>query len=224
VEAGPGAGGHAVRGRATLRTALAGQAGAWATVPVMVLPVPRWLYSALDWGGDVTALASLVTIFVVIVWNIAWPREPEADGRGAAQDHLPQAGAPLRSMSGLRYLGPPAVATGPRKVISGGGGGGLAPLSGSRPGVVQAQEGGAAWAQGRPETSSGRCGKCGELMARHSYYGRGACTLFPVVYPRATRQGRGLLQCDGCGSPALWLAGVSVPGREEPAYVCGACA
>lgn len=67
-----------MKGRAAAKRALACEAGAWATVPVMLMPIPHWLYSVLDWGSGAVTLGSSVTLVTVMMWNLFGPREPEA--------------------------------------------------------------------------------------------------------------------------------------------------
>lgn len=188
-----------MKGRAALKVAAKGQAGAWATVPLMLLPVPHWLYSALDWGGGLTALASLLTVIVVLTWNVFGSRE-EA---GPAQGRRPRPGE-----SPARVTAPPVWDQGitmAHAVIGfsrlqqqlryvNQGGPVFTPPHGTRlPEDVT-------WVQGSPVMSSGRCGKCGELMAWHSYYGRGPCVTLGVVQPEGTKvvPAKGYAWCDFC--------------------------
>lgn len=176
-----------MKGRAAMKRAVACEAGAWASVPVQLMPIPHWLYSALDWGSGAVALLSFAAMIVIVMWNFFGPGE-EPEPAAAPEARVPRAcerpaAAPLaRTVTGhpgtgmLRYSGPPRLYT---------------PPHGNR----AVYENGAIWVQGSPLLSSGRCGKCGESMPAHLYYGQGQCIT--------------VLLCPGCGQPAAGHAVVA---------------
>lgn len=71
-----------MRGRAMLRPLFGAQAAAWASAPLLWLPLPHWTWTVLNDAGGTVFFTSSAGFIVVLMWNLLHPdREPRLISR-----------------------------------------------------------------------------------------------------------------------------------------------
>lgn len=71
-----------MRGRAMLRPLFRAQAAAWASAPLLWLPLPHWAWTVLNDAGGALFFTSGAGFVVVLMWNLLHPdREPRLISR-----------------------------------------------------------------------------------------------------------------------------------------------